>query len=49
MIRQKLLDSRSGGMKILAGEILADAAARAGWEDDMTVLTLALEKRGEAV
>ena len=49
VIRQKLLDSRSGGMKILAGEILADAAARAGWEDDMTVLTLALEKRGEAV
>ena len=48
-IRQKLLDSRSGGMKALAGEILTDAAARAGWEDDMTVLTLALEKRREAV
>ena len=49
VIRQKLLDSRSGGMKALAGEILTDAAARAGWEDDMTVLTLALEKRREAV
>ena len=49
VIRTRLLDSRSGGMKALAGEILTDAAARAGWEDDMTVLTLALEKRREAV
>ena len=47
VIRQKLLESRSGGMKALAGEILTDAAARAGWEDDMTVLALCLEKRAE--
>ena len=49
VIRDKLRESRSGGMKALAGEILTDAAARAGWEDDMTVLALALEKRREAV
>ncbi len=45
VIREKLLESRSGGMKELAGDILADAAARTDWEDDITVLTLALEKR----
>ena len=45
VIREKLLQSRSGGMKELAGEILADAAARTDWEDDITVLTLSLEKR----
>ncbi len=49
VIRDKLRDSRSGGMKALAGEILTDAAARAGWEDDMTVLTVALEKRQNPV
>jgi stage II sporulation protein E len=47
VVRQKLLESRPGGMKALAGEILTDAAARAGWEDDMTVLTLSLERRRE--
>lgn len=47
VIRDKLLESRSGGMKALAGEILTDAAARAGWEDDMTVLALSLERRQE--
>ncbi len=48
VVREKLLESRAGGMKALAGEILTDAAARAGWEDDMTVLTLSLERRREA-
>ena len=45
VVRQKLMESRPGGMKALAGEILTDAAARAGWEDDMTVLALSLERR----
>ena len=48
LVRQKLQESSSGGMKALAGEILTDAAARGGWEDDMTVLALCLERRREA-
>ena len=36
-----------GSLRELAGNILTDAAARGGWEDDMTVLTLSLRARGE--
>ena len=41
------LRTAGSGLKELAGAILADAAAAAGGEDDMTVLTLSLEKHGE--
>ena len=47
VVRDKLLACSRGGMKAMAREILTDAAARAGWEDDMTVLALGLEKTAD--
>ena len=46
-VEDKLLACGPGKLRELAGNILAEAASRGGWEDDMTVLTLSLTKRGE--
>lgn len=46
-VGDKLLACAPGALRELAGSILTEAAARGGWEDDMTVLTLSLAKRGE--
>ena len=46
-VGDKLLSCTPGKLRELAGNILTEAAARGGWEDDMTVLTLSLTKRGE--
>ncbi len=46
-VESALLDCAPGELQELAGRILTEAAARGGWEDDMTVLTLSLMKRGE--
>ena len=43
----KLLRCGPAELRELAGDILAEAGALGGWEDDMTVLTLSLRKRGE--
>lgn len=45
-IGEALLHYEGGSLKELACSILTNAAARAGWEDDMTVLALKLEKHG---
>ena len=44
-VADRLLECVPGALQELAGKILRDAAARSGWEDDMTVLTLSLTKR----
>ena len=46
-VGDKLLACAPGTLRELAGNILAEAAALGGREDDMTVLTLSLAKRGE--
>ena len=46
-VGERLRSCAPGSLRELAGNILTDAAARGGWEDDMTVLTLSLLKRGE--
>ena len=46
-VEERLRACVPGSLRDLAGNILTDAAARGGWEDDMTVLTLSLMKRGE--
>lgn len=46
-VEAELLSCAPGELQELAGKILTEAAARGGWEDDMTVLTLSLMKRGE--
>lgn len=43
LIENRLLN-RTDDMKAMAGEILADAAARVGWEDDMTVLAVSIKR-----
>ena len=44
-VSERLLECVPGALQELAGTILREAAARSGWEDDMTVLTLSLTKR----
>jgi stage II sporulation protein E len=46
-VEDKLLRSSPAELRELAGNILAEAGTQGGWEDDMTVLTLSLLKRGE--
>ena len=46
-VGDKLLRCSPTELRELAGNILAEAGAQGGWEDDMTVLTLSLLKRGE--
>ena len=46
-VGERLRACDPGSLRELAGNILTDAAARGGWEDDMTVLTLSLQSRGE--
>ncbi len=46
-VGERLRACAPGSLRELAGNILTDAAARGGWEDDMTVLTLSLRARGE--
>ena len=41
-VGERLLAWDSASLQELAGNILTDAAAKGGWEDDMTVLTLSL-------
>ena len=48
-VEERLLACEPGALRQLASGILTDAAARGGWEDDMTVLTLSLEKRSGTV
>lgn len=45
-VGERLRACAPGSLRELAGNILTDAAARGGWEDDMTVLTLSLERAG---
>ncbi len=47
-VEQRLRDHEESLQK-LAGDILTEAAARGGWEDDMTVLTLNLHRRAGTV
>lgn len=46
-VEDQLLACAPGSLRELAGSILSEAAAHGDWEDDMTVLTLSLVKRGE--
>ncbi len=46
-VGERLRTCTPGSLRELAGNILTDAAARGGWEDDMTVLTLSLRGRSE--
>ena len=48
-VGERLRSCAPGALRELAGNILTDAAARGGWEDDMTVLTLSLRARAEPV
>jgi hypothetical protein len=41
-VEERLRACDPGSLRELAGNILTDAAAKGGWEDDMTVLTLSL-------
>ncbi len=41
-VEERLRECDPDALRELAGNILTDAAARGGWEDDMTVLTLSL-------
>ncbi len=46
-VEERLRTCAPGSLRELAGNILTDAAVRGGWEDDMTVLTLSLQTKGE--
>ena len=46
-VGDQLLSCAPGSLRERAGRILSEAAAQGAWEDDMTVLTLSLVKRGE--